>query len=182
MTRTIRLTLLCFSISMLAGVAARADDTLPFDATFDEGWTVETLPGVSSAPQDRDLGLRRRGQWLGADGTAAIELTCMWLTTPPDVRAELGKIIEGLGTAVEAKGLGFEHDAPAVRRHGTQEWHEVEARMTLAGESIGRQRVAVRVGERCFLSATLAGTPEAYALQAAAFERAIAALREVPAR
>ncbi|MEO7755311.1 MAG: hypothetical protein ABIS07_01940, partial [Dokdonella sp.] len=130
------------------------------------------LSGLSSAPQDQAAGVRNRAQWKGLDGIAVIELSCAWLGADEhaDAGAQLTKIAEGLSDGYSKLGLAVQMGASRTLRTGARKWRTVDL---LASDGNGPrlvQTVAVASSTRCFMSATLSGTPQAFAAQAIEFQ------------
>ncbi|WP_395683168.1 hypothetical protein [Dokdonella sp.] len=150
---------------------ARADDAFPFTAAFAQDWTVERLAGVSSAPQDQAAGVRQRARWNGADGAAVIEITCSWRQPDdhPDVGAQLRGVAKGMSDGLSKQGITLDQDAIRTVRKGHRDWLQIDLRAHDASGPRLVQTVAMTSTPRCLATATLSGTPQAHAQQAAYF-------------
>jgi hypothetical protein len=150
----------------------RAEEPLPFTATFPAAWSVERLAGASSAPQDLAGGVRQRARWDGADGKAVIEIACAWRENydHPDVDEQVHGMIKGVTEMIAKHGITLEHGAIRTLLKGHRDWRVVDLRAKGASSTQFQQTAALTLTERCLVIAMLAGTPQAYALQSAEFE------------
>lgn len=172
-------TAVAIALGLIAGVGhARAAEALPFRADFSPGWSVDVLSGLSSAPQDQAAGVRNRAQWKGLDGMAVIELSCAWLGADehPDVGAQLTKIAKGLADGYSKLGLAVETGTKRTLAKGARQWRAVDLHASDGNGPRLVQTVAITNGTRCLLTATLSGTPQAFAAQASEFESVLASL------
>lgn len=167
----------CAAVAIALGLIAGAGHThavepLPFHVDFAPGWSVEVLSGLSSAPQDQAAGVRNRAQWKGLDGIAVIELSCAWLGADEhaDAGAQLTKIAEGLSDGYSTLGLAVRIGAKRTLTKHARQWSAVDLRASDDNGTRLMQTVAVTRGTRCFMSATLSGTPQAFAAQAIEFQ------------
>jgi len=169
-------------IAIIASVGnrARANELdIPFEAAFPKGWSVERLQGVSSAPADQARGVRERARWNGADGASVIELTCSWLAPhdSPDLAEQLKRIADGLKSALTQQGLSVEVSAVKSALIGKRPGLIVGLRALRKTDTAFVQKIAVTSTDRCLISATLTGTPQAFELQLAAFARILERVR-----
>ncbi|MEO7325327.1 MAG: DUF4946 domain-containing protein [Dokdonella sp.] len=156
-----------------------AADPLPFQARFAPGWSVEVLGGLSSAAQDQAGGVRQRAQWKGLDGMAILELSCAWLSADehPDLVAQLTKISGGLADGYSKLGLAVQTSASRTLSRGDRTWLAVDLRASDGNGPRLAQTVAVTSSTRCFMTATLSGTPQAFKAQASELEPVLDHLR-----
>ena len=157
----------------------RADEPLPFEAHFGRGWTVETLPGMSSDPRDADRGVRQRAQRDDEEGRRVIEIGCAWLDPgdPPDVAAQLREISRGVGAGLAQQGLTFDSGPVRDAKLGTRAWKVLDFEASLDGIVRYKQRLAAITTKRCFLVAQYAGAPDAWQAGLGDFERALSGLK-----
>lgn len=150
---------------------ARAEEPLPFEATFAQAWSVERLAGVSSAPQDQAAGVRQRARWNGADGAAVIEIACSWLlpNDHPDVGVQLRGVAKGISEGLSKQGIMVDEGTTSALSKGHREWLQVNLRAHDASGTRFLQTIAMTTTERCLATATLTGTPQAHALQSSEF-------------
>lgn len=166
--------------ALLAAVGrARAEEPLPFAATFPSAWTVERLAGASSAPQDQAAGVRQRARWNGADGMAVIEIACSWRENydHPDVDEQVRGVTKGVADMLSKHGVAIEQGAIRTLSKGHRDWRALDLRAKDASSTRFEQTVAMTLTERCLVIATLTGTPQAYALQSAQFASVLEGLR-----
>ncbi|MEO5560520.1 MAG: hypothetical protein ABIR10_12635, partial [Dokdonella sp.] len=150
---------------------AHAEGALPFEATFAPAWSVERLAGVSSAPQDQAAGIRQRARWNGADGAAVIEIACSWLlpNDHPDVGVQLRGVAKGISDGLSKQGITIDEGTRSALSKGHRAWLQVNLRAHDASGTRFMQTIAMTSTERCLATATLTGTPQAYALQSPEF-------------
>ncbi|MEO5625380.1 MAG: hypothetical protein ABIQ70_05175 [Dokdonella sp.] len=168
------------TFGLIASVAlVRAAEPLPFHVRFAPGWSAEILGGLSSAAQDEAAGVRQRAQWKGLDGIAVIELSCAWLTADEhaDAGAQLAKISGGLSDGYSKFGLAVQTSASRTLAKGDRTWAAVDVHASDGNGPRLAQTVAVTSSTRCFVTATLSGTPQAFAAQAGEFEAVLDRLR-----
>lgn len=160
------------ALGLLAAMGrAHADEPLPFTVAFAQEWAVERLAGVSSAPQDQAAGVRQRARWNGADGTAVIEVTCSWLrpNDHPDVGVQLRGVVRGMSDGLSKQGITLDQDAARMLAKGHRDWLQINLRARDASGTRFVQTIAMTSTQRCLATATLSGTPQAHAQQAAQF-------------
>jgi hypothetical protein len=170
-------------LSLVAAVGRiQADEPLPFATTFAAGWTVERLDGVSSDPRDRDAGVRQRARWNGADGAAVIEITCSWLKRDrrPDTTIELRAAVDSLTNALASQAITLEHDTLRTLRQQPIAWLAVDLRAKDGGGTRFAQTMAMASSDRCLATATLTGSPDAFAQQSGEFAAVLERLRFEP--
>jgi hypothetical protein len=150
----------------------RAAEPLPFDARFAPGWSVEVLSGLSSAARDQAAGVRQRAQWKGLDGMAVIELACAWpnANERADAGAQLNAISKGLADGYAKLGLAVQTSASRTSVKHERTWRAVDLHASDANGTRLVQTIAVATSTHCLLSATLSGTPQAFAAQTGEFE------------
>ncbi|MEO5625899.1 MAG: hypothetical protein ABIQ70_07825 [Dokdonella sp.] len=150
---------------------AHAEEPLPFEATFAQAWTVERLAGVSSAPQDQAAGVRQRARLNRADGAAVIEIACSWLrpNDHPDVRVQLSGVVNGMSDGLSKQDITLDEGTTSALSEGHRAWWQVNLRAHDASGTRSMQTIAMTSTESCIATATLTGTPQAYALQASEF-------------
>jgi hypothetical protein len=160
--------LIFIAIGLLAAMGrARADEPWPFEVRFPEGWSSERLAGLSSAPQDQDLGVRSRATWKGADGIALIEIACaaQHPGDHPDVDAELHKVATAMVSALTEQlgkiDVGEMESLSLTRR----KWRTVALRAHGDEGSPFLETIAAATSRNCLLISIMAGTPEAFAQQ-----------------
>jgi len=143
---------------------------MPFVTTYPAGWTVERLQGVSSAPQDKDRGVREIARWEGADGSAVIAVSCSWLMQPaPHLDALLKEVLDGYHRALEGQDLALDVGASKSMRIGGRDALMMDVRALKEDKPIFNQKIAVTLTEECVISATFAGTSKAFDQQADTF-------------
>ena len=147
-----------------------AEVAMPFVTTYPAGWTVERLQGVSSAPQDKDRGVREIARWEGADGSAVIAVSCSWLMQPaPHLDALLKEVLDGYHRALEGQDLALDVGASKSMRIGGRDALMMDVRALKEDKPIFNQKIAVTLTEECVISATFAGTSKAFDQQADTF-------------
>ena len=151
----------------------------PLSLPVPTSWSAQRLDGVSSAPEDRGLGVRLRLMWRGeSDEVAAMEFTCAWrdAVDAGDPARDADAVQQQTVTGYAAMGLDAERGAAAQHRAGGRIWHtrEVSAHND---EAALQQQFALSRSSRCALTATLTGTPTAFAQHLPEFHRALDALQ-----
>jgi hypothetical protein len=171
--------LICIALGLLAATGrARAAEPWPFEVRFPEGWSTERLEGLSSSPQDRDLGVRSRATWKGSDGMALIEIACAahHPGDHPDVDAELHKVaaamVETLSEHLAETDLGETESLSLAHR----EWRTVVLRAHDKMDVKFVETIAVATSRNCLLVSTMAGTPVAFAQQQSKFATVLGSL------
>lgn len=127
-----------------------------FSVNWPKGWTVQHLEGVSSAPEDHDLGSRERG--LRGDvkaPSAVIEVTCLHKPEREVKNADqLDGILSGMVKGYEAQGFEVSRSAPTPTRVGSNEALSAELR-AVRGEDELAQSFTVAQNANCLLTLTL---------------------------
>lgn len=156
-----------------------AERAFPFETHYSQEWSVERLPGVSSAPQDRDLGIREIARWEGADGSAVIAVSCSWLAKGdvPALDVQLSKVVDGLRATLASQNVSVTMSNTRHVSIGEREGLFVEAQVSRAESTVFRQQIAVTSTKDCFVAATFAGTPRAFEEQSEAFASALRDIR-----
>lgn len=112
------------------------------------------------------------------DGGAYIEIACSWLTSkePPDVTGPPLGVANGMSDGLAKPGLSLNQSAVRKLTNVHREWLAIDLRAQDASGTRLPQTIAVTTTDRCLISATVTGTPEAHAMQATAFLAALADL------
>jgi hypothetical protein len=151
--------------------SARAADPRPFSVDFPQGWSIETLNGVSSASQDQDKCYRESARWDGPEGAVAIDITCAARVDDKrlDVEVEFASLVRDTTRSYEALDIAVNAGISKVERHGSFEWRVVDLDMANSSQVHVSQRIAVTASPGCLLAGTITGTKEAYVLQRTRF-------------
>ena len=120
------------------------------------GWTVQHLDGVSSAPEDRDLGYRERGVLGDATApTAVIEVSCLHKPERTlDDAEQINSILATMRKGYESKGFVVSMTAAAPTHIGS--YGGLTARMDAKrGEVDLLQNFSIAQSSSCLLTMTL---------------------------
>jgi hypothetical protein len=164
--------LILIALGLLVSMGrARAAEPWPFQVRFPDGWSSERLAGLSSMPQDEDLGVRSRATWEGLDGEALIEIACASLDPgdQPDVDVQLHKVESAMISVLTEHLLRIdagEVESLLLRR---RKWRTVTLRANDPEGTRFVETIAVATSRNCLLVSSMAGTPEAFAKQQSKF-------------
>jgi hypothetical protein len=171
--------LIFIAIGLLAAMGrARADEPWPFEVRFPEGWSSERLAGLSSAPQDKDLGVRSRATWEGLDGKVLIEIACAARDPGdhPDVDAQLHKVATAMVGILTEHLLEIDVGEVESLSLRSREWRTVTLRAHDNEGAKFAEAIAVATSGNCLLVSSMAGTPEAFADQQLKFAAVLESL------
>jgi hypothetical protein len=136
--------------------AAETAPATKLSIRWPQGWTVQHLVGISSAPEDRDLGYRERGILGDAKSpTAVIEVSC--LNKPAqtlDNAEQIDSILANMRKGYESQGFIVSMTAAAPTRIGN--YDGLTARMDAKrGEVDLLQNFSIAQSSNCLLTMTL---------------------------
>jgi hypothetical protein len=137
----------------------------PFVATFPEGWLVEKVAGASSAPQDKDVGIREVAREDGEKGAPVIQLTCVW-RHPADGPIDLDALVEATAAKLESQYKSprtrVENSDLATVKLANYSGRSVTTKVFLDDQLVFEQESLAAATARCLFSAQVAALPSEF--------------------